>query len=232
MKRLVVLMLIVLISISSVACGKKDTVVETVQTMDMDEIDSHDVNTLKQKNDDKEVVVDCEYKIDSLSNKTIREITLSNYQFAGYEIVGERVLVLLNPKVDIPGLAEFGESLNGKTIKQLKEEYNATFQFLPLAEDKKMAATLGDISIFFNIDSEDKIVNMCNGDPTFAWADIDFVQNDQISNVEIGDIVLRALLTEDAKDKFPDLNTMTTGELLVMDEELNVEYVGYDTANK
>ena len=65
MKRLVVLMLIALVSISSVACGKKDAVMETVQTMDMDEIDSRDVNTLKQKNDDKEVVVDCEYKIDS-----------------------------------------------------------------------------------------------------------------------------------------------------------------------
>ena len=115
MKKITVSMFILLMAISAVACGKKEEAVETVQIMSMDEIDANDVNA---KTEDNDVTIDCEYKLDGMTNLTLREVVESGYQFSGYKERDGKFYVLLTPKVEVPGVAAFIDSLNGLTIAE------------------------------------------------------------------------------------------------------------------
>ena len=260
MKKITVLFLVAMLSMSFVACGKEQVVqndiFETNKDLDVDQkldaivnadvvpkdddtrkeqnltsesnrLDGQDANTPDGVNENTE----CEYKLDGTSNMTLQDALTTKYEFSGYTKENGKIVLLLTPMEDIQEIAAFIDSLNGLTIAELKDLYEPSFGYLPLAEFCPMTAAVGDFSISFDIEHEKEVLELCKENEGLDWENLEIVQNDQISNVEIGKIFLNAPLTEESNEKLKEWETIMTGELLGMAEELVIEYVGYDLVN-
>lgn len=94
-----------------------------------------------------------------------------------------------------------------------------------------LTAKIGDFTIWFEIEHQDKALQECLKGEDVKWENFKYVQNDQIRNVDFVDFYLSAPLTEESNKKLTDIESMTSGDLLIMDTELEIEYVGYNIKN-
>lgn len=240
MKKLLIMLLTMLMMVSVVACSSKeddkektdDTTKTTSDSKESEDKNSKDEDKDEEtddKEDEKDDVVaeDGEVIISELSSKTLQEVIDAGYDYAGYAAFGDDIeLYLQTDKVD-DSIEKAKESIEGKTIAQLREEYDISLGYMGFNDEYTFSFDIGSVSYSFDLENGVEAIKAHEDEDFFDLEEAEELQNDVVLNLEITYVNIYATLDAESIEKLNALDDFDKEIIEDMAEELVLEKVYY-----
>jgi len=234
MKKLLIMLLTMLMMVSVVACSSKEDDKEktedtTKATSGNKETEDKDDEKEDEKDDEKDDVVaeDGEVIISELSSKTLQEAIDAGYDYSGYAAFGDDIeLYLQTDKVD-DSIEKAKESIEGKTIAQLREEYDISLGYMGFNDEYTFSFEIGSVSYSFDLENGVEAIKAHEDEDFFDLEEAEELQNDVVLNLEVTYVNIYATLDAESIKKLNALDDFDREKIEDMAEELVLEKVYY-----
>lgn len=211
MKKLMVLFLAIGLITSMTACSSDEKETENSKKKPI-EIDS----------EESEAII-----IEELSGKTLAEVMEKGYDFNGYASMFGKTELYFQSEETVDGVDELVESVEGKTVAELVEEYDISIGYMGFNGQYTFTADIGSVSISFDLENGEKALQAHDDESFFDLEEADEVQNDKLQNVTVDYITLTGEMDDATTEKLSKLDDYDSETLEEMSDEIVLSMVYY-----
>ena len=127
----------------------------------------------------------------------------------------------------VDGVDELVESVEGKTVAELVEEYDISIGYMGFNGQYTFTADIGSVSISFDLENGEKALQAHDGESFFDLEEADEVQNDKLQNVTVDYITLTGEMDDATTEKLSKLDDYDSETLEEMSDEIVLSMVYY-----
>ncbi len=173
MKKKLLLMLIIAMMLGVVGCSDKDEAKE----------DKSGKETLAPATQAPQETA--QPQGDSQGAKTLGDLFAEGYDFRGYsKSQGNYTLHVEAPAVD-EEMAKLAQNLEGKTVAELRDEYDMTISYSSFGDEYEFSTTIGTITYEFEIEHGVEALKENEDEVFYDLEEDDAVQDDKLKNVKV-----------------------------------------------